>query len=123
MSNTSAKILTKKQLKDAARCMIIDCEDCSVYCINTIEVTRKVARTALAYRKMLERLKQENNGWQERYYELDAGHSRLFKDFCKLQKENEQLQAQVARMREALTVANNYMPDIDHFCACDKCKK
>jgi len=47
-------------------------------------------------------LQQENNGWQERYYELDAGHSRLFKDFCKLQKENEQLQAQVARMREAL---------------------
>ena len=50
----------------------------------------------------IEALQQENNGWQERYYELDAGHSRLFKDFCKLQKENEQLQAQVARVREAL---------------------
>jgi chromosome segregation ATPase len=43
----------------------------------------------------IEALQQENNGWQERYYELDAGHSRLFKDFCKLQKENEQLQAQL----------------------------
>ena len=39
-----------------------------------------------------------------------------------LQAENEQLQAQVARLREALTVANNYMPDIGQFCACGKCK-
>ena len=39
----------------------------------------------------IEALQQENNDWQERYYELDAGHSRLFKDFCKLQQENEQL--------------------------------
>lgn len=43
----------------------------------------------------IEALQQENNGWQERYYELDAGHSRLFKDFCKLQQENEQLRAQL----------------------------
>ena len=50
----------------------------------------------------IEALQQENDGWRERYDELDAGHSRLFKDFCKLQRENEQLQAQVARMREAL---------------------
>ncbi len=49
----------------------------------------------------IEALQKENNGWQERYYELDAGHSRLFKDFCKLQKENEQLRAQVARMRKS----------------------
>ena len=39
-----------------------------------------------------------------------------------LQAENEQLQAQVTRLREALTVANNYMPDIGQFCACGKCK-
>jgi FtsZ-binding cell division protein ZapB len=70
----------------------------------------------------IEALQQENNGWRERYDELDAGHSRLFKDFCKLQAENEQLQAQVARMREALTIANNYMPDVGQFCACGKCK-
>jgi len=50
----------------------------------------------------IEALQQENNDWQELYYELYAGHSRLFKDFCKLQQENEQLRAQVARMREAL---------------------
>ena len=39
-----------------------------------------------------------------------------------LQPENERLQAQVARVRAALTVANNYMPDIGQFCACGKCK-
>lgn len=75
---------------------------------------------------IIESLQKENNSWQERYYELDAGHSRLFKDFCKLQKENEQLRAQLdewkyevkchmdeviarekrmARMRELLTKA------------------
>ena len=59
----------------------------------------------------IEALQQENNGWQERYYELDAGHSRLFKDFCKLQKENEQLQAQVARVREALRKARETLAE------------
>jgi hypothetical protein len=39
-----------------------------------------------------------------------------------LQAENEQLQAQVARMRDALIIANNYMPDVGQFCACGKCK-
>ena len=59
----------------------------------------------------IEALQQENNGWQERYYELDAGHSRLFKDFCKLQKENEQLQAQVTRVREALRKARETLAE------------
>jgi hypothetical protein len=39
-----------------------------------------------------------------------------------LQAENEQLQAQVAQLRVALTIANNYMPDIDQFCIYGKCK-
>jgi len=52
----------------------------------------------------IEELQQENNDWQERYYELDAGHSKLFKDFCKLQKENEQLRTQVAQMQKALNL-------------------
>ena len=46
----------------------------------------------------------------------------LFDTIEALQAENEQLQAQVARMRDALTVANNYMPDIGQFCVCGKCK-
>ena len=54
-------LLTKRQLEDAVRCTSIDCEDCSVYCVNTIEVTRRTARTALAYREMLERLEWVNN--------------------------------------------------------------
>ena len=53
-------MLMKRQLEDAARCAIIDCEDCSIQCINTIEVTRQAARTALAYREMLERLEWSN---------------------------------------------------------------
>jgi len=53
-------MLTKRQLEDAARCAIIDCDDCSIPCINTIEVTRRSARTALAYRDMLERLEWQS---------------------------------------------------------------
>jgi hypothetical protein len=47
-------MLTKRQLEDAAECAIIDCADCSIQCINTIEATRRSAQTALAYRDMLE---------------------------------------------------------------------
>ena len=47
----------------------------------------------------------------------------LFDTIEALQQEVEQLQAQVARVREALTIANNYMPDIGHFCTCGKCKR
>jgi hypothetical protein len=60
-------------------------------------------------RKRIKALQQKNNDWQNRYYTLDAGHSRLFKDFCK--------------MRDALIIANNYMPDVGHFCTCGQCKK
>ena len=54
-------LLTKRQLEDAARCTIIDCAECSMYCINTIETTRRCGRAALAYREMLERLEWINN--------------------------------------------------------------
>src|SRR5690606_32545642 len=53
-------MLMKRQLEDAARCTIIDCEDCSIPCINTIEVTRRCGRAALAYREMLERLEWQS---------------------------------------------------------------
>jgi len=59
------------------------------------ESTAKLVDTIEAMRKHIEALQQENNGWRERYDELDAGHSRLFKDFCKLQQENEQLKEQI----------------------------
>ena len=39
-----------------------------------------------------------------------------------LQQENEQLRAQVARVRAALIIANHRMPDVGQFCACEKCK-
>ena len=47
----------------------------------------------------------------------------LFDTIEALQQENEQLQAQVARMREALIIANHRMPDVGHFCTCGKCKR
>jgi hypothetical protein len=47
---------------------------------------------------------------------------RLLDTIEALQQENEQLQAQVARMREALIIANHRMPDVGQFCACGKCK-
>ena len=49
-------MLSRRQLEDAARCTIIDCAECSMYCINTIETTRRCGRAALAYRDMLKRL-------------------------------------------------------------------
>ena len=38
-------------------------------------------------------------------------------------EEIKQLQAQVAQYRDALIIANNYMPDVGHFCTCGKCKR
>ena len=59
-------MLMKRQLEDAARCTIIDCEDCSIPCINTIEVTRQCGRTALAYRGMLERARKTlQDAWDD----------------------------------------------------------
>jgi len=43
----------------------------------------------------IEALQHEVKGWEQRYDELDAGHSKLFKAFCGLKQENEQLQAQL----------------------------
>jgi len=73
-------------------------------------------------RKRIKALQQKNNDWQKRYSTLDAGYNKLFKDFCKLQQKIAQLQAQIAKTKKALTIANNYMPDIGHFCTCGKCK-
>lgn len=56
-------MLSRRQLEDAARCTIIDCAECSMYCINTIETTRRCGRVALAYRDMLERLEWVDNDY------------------------------------------------------------
>jgi FtsZ-binding cell division protein ZapB len=76
------------------------CEKCNKFRKRHCDGNRNTCMSILF--DTIEALQQENNGWRERYDELDAGHSRLFKDFCKLQQENEQLRAQVARMMEAL---------------------
>ena len=42
----------------------------------------------------IEALQQENIDWQKRYEELDAGHSKLYKDFCGMkQREDEAISA------------------------------
>jgi hypothetical protein len=41
--------------------------------------------------KTIEAQRQEITGWQQRYEEMDTGHSKLFKDFCKMKQENAQL--------------------------------
>lgn len=64
--------------------------------------TKELINTIETLRKHIETLQKENDGWQKRYYELDAGHSRLFKDFCKLQQENEQLQTQMTQIKKAI---------------------
>ena len=59
-------MLMKRQLEDAARCAIIDCDDCSIPCINPIETTRQCGRTALAYRGMLERARKTlQDAWDD----------------------------------------------------------
>jgi predicted RNase H-like nuclease (RuvC/YqgF family) len=72
------------------------CEKCNKFRKRHCDGNRNTCMSILF--DTIEALQKENNGWQERYYELDAGHSRLFKDFCKLQKENEQLKADCDRM-------------------------
>ncbi len=71
------------------------CEKCNKFRKRHCDGNRNTCMSILF--DTIEALQKENNGWQERYYELDAGHSRLFKDFCKLRKENEQLRSQVVR--------------------------
>ena len=72
------------------------------------------------YEELLEKLRKNNrmSGWTH----IDRLIDEAAEAIEALQAENEQLRAQVARMREALTIANNYMPDVGQFCACGKCK-
>jgi len=61
-------------------------------------------------RKEIEKLKATLADWK---YEVKCHMDEV----VARDKEIEKLRAQVARMRDALTVANNYMPDIGQFCA------
>ena len=83
------------------------CEKCNKFRKRYCDGNRNTCMSILF--DTIEALQQENNGWRERYDELDAGHSRLFKDFCKLRQENEQLRAQAARTREALRKAREVL--------------
>ena len=93
------------------------CEKCNKFRKRHCDGNRNTCMSILF--DTIEALQQENNGWRERYDELDAGHSRLFKDFCKLQQENEQLQAQNAAMREALEWAGSALGQSPCLCRAD----
>ncbi len=54
--------------------------------------------------------------------QLQAQVARMRDIKCRYEDLCQKLRAQVARLREAITVASNYMPDIGQFCACGKCK-
>ena len=71
--------------------------------------------TIEALRKHIEALQAENE-------QLQAQVARMRDIKCRYEDLCQKLRAQVARLREAITVANNYMPDIGQFCACGKCK-
>lgn len=51
----------------------------------------ELAETITVNSKDIEALQQEITGWESKYQELDAGHSKLFKDFCGIKQENEKL--------------------------------
>jgi chromosome segregation ATPase len=135
MNKGEVEMLTKKMLKDAAEGVALkynmnkleqtirdlhlyndvgwdEINDMFNFALTALreKAERKLDdNTIEAMRKQIEALQQENNGWQERYDELDAGHSRLFKDFCKLQQENKQLQTQATQMWEALRKARKVL--------------
>jgi FtsZ-binding cell division protein ZapB len=55
----------------------------------------------------IEALQQEVKGWESRYDELGTGHSKLFKDFCELQQENERLKEKSRNYMDAYDTARN----------------
>ena len=66
--------------------------------------------------KQIQKIKQTMNTWTKEWNVTALKYEQL-------KQENEQLRAQVTKTKEALTIANNYMPDIGHFCTCGKCKR
>lgn len=60
----------------------------------------------------IKELRKQIQALQQEYDELDTGHSKLFKAYCEMKQENEQLQAQVARMREALETISQFTDEL-----------
>ena len=81
----------------------------------------KMQELTMKYNYFKERLQISPYG-DDKIDELDEALENYKFQYEQLKQENEQLQAQVARVWEALTIANNYMPDVGHFCTCGQCK-
>ena len=104
MNKGEIEMLTKKMLKDAAECVALK------YNMNKLEQTIRDLRL------------YNDVGWDEINDMFNFALTAL-KDFCKLQQENEQLRAQVARMREALRKARETISAWDrvNWFECDRC--
>lgn len=66
---------------------------------------------------LIERIAEKNKqieALQQEYDELDAGHSKLFKAYCEMKQEAEQLQAQNGVMREALKQAREVLISVSY---------
>ena len=103
MNKGEIEMLTKKMLKDAAECVALK------YNMNKLEQTIRDLRL------------YNDVGWDEINDMFNFALTAL-KDFCKLQQENEQLRAQVARVREALRKARETISAWDSWFECDRCK-
>jgi uncharacterized coiled-coil DUF342 family protein len=57
----------------------------------------------------IEALQQELAGWESRYTELDAGHSKLFKVFCELKQENERLKGAIQEWVDGVCISQKYL--------------
>jgi hypothetical protein len=66
-------MLTKKQLKDAARCCGGLCELCSNKQMTYQDCIREAAKTALAYREEIDRLKEKLNAVLQDFYQYVQG--------------------------------------------------
>lgn len=63
----------------------------------------------------IKELRKQIEALQQEYDELDTGHSKLFKDFCEMKQENEQLQAQNGAMRGALKQARATLQTLNNL--------
>jgi len=77
----------------------------------------------------IEALQQEIVDWKSRYEELDAGHSKLFKDLCKMKQENDIFRADITDANVQMAYMNKVIGELKYEVQChmdivtEKCKE
>ncbi len=74
-------------------------------------------RNLLQRRYIMNKILSDENTREGRHLTPEERIALQAEEIKQLWQENEQLRAQVARMREALIIANHRMPDVGQFCA------